>query len=101
MEWLPQWRDGTVASEHNWTRFGGTVRDAVLAVIGDHYGIYGQILDETTDLVVDLGSDGIDKLEVLMMMEELFGVRFDRMVGPSVRTIGDVLTLVENAFQSQ
>jgi acyl carrier protein len=90
-----------MTSEHDWTRFGGTVRDAVLTVIGDHYGVYGQVLNETTDLVTDLGSDGIDKLEVLMMMEELFDVRFDRAAGPTVRTVGDVMTLVEDALRSQ
>ncbi len=87
-------------SSYDWRRFG-TVRDAVVTIIGDHYGLYGRILPLDTDLMADLDSDEIDRLEVLMTMEEVFDVRFDQAAQAGVRTVGDVLALVEATLADQ
>jgi acyl carrier protein len=86
-----------MSSGYDWRRFG-TVRDAVVTIIGDHYGLYGRILPLDTDLMADLDSDEIDRLEVLMTMEEVFDVRFSRAAQAGVRTVGDVLSLVESTL---
>ena len=80
----------------DWTRFGASVPAVVMTVIGDQFRLYGRVLPPSTDLVTDLGSvDDLEVLEVLMTMEELFDLRFDPGVSRSVRTVGDVVSIVE------
>lgn len=73
------------------------MREAVVTAIGDHYGFYGRILPMDTELRA-LGSDALDKLEVLMTMEELFGVYFDATDRSGVTTVGDIVDLVERSL---
>lgn len=73
-----------------------------MTVIGDQFRLYGRVLPLTTDLYADLGSqDDMEKMEVLMTMEELFSLRFDPNVSKSVRTVGDVVSLVEEGLALQ
>jgi acyl carrier protein len=86
----------------DWTRLGASVEAVVMTVIGDQFRLYGRVLPLDTDLVTDLGSeDDIEKMEVLMTMEELFSLRFDLNASKSVRTVGDVVTLVEERLALQ
>jgi acyl carrier protein len=86
----------------DWTKLGASVPAVVMTVIGDQFRLYGRVLPLSTDLVADLGSeDDIEKLEVLMTMEELFGLRFGPNVATSVRTVGDVVSLVEEGLALQ
>jgi acyl carrier protein len=93
----PDLRSHTLAG-YDWRRLG-TVREAVVTVIGDHLGVHGRGLSLETDLV-DLGSEEVDVYEILMTMEELFDIRFDRSVFERVRTVGEVVHLVEEATPS-
>jgi acyl carrier protein len=83
---------------YDWRRLG-TVREAVVTVIGDHLGVHGRGLSLETDLA-DLGADEVDVYEVLMTMEELFGVRFHRAVFGTVKSVGQVVDLVEETLPS-
>ncbi|HTP17299.1 MAG TPA: phosphopantetheine-binding protein [Streptosporangiaceae bacterium] len=85
----------------DWTKLGTSVSAVVLTVIGDQFRLYGRVLPPGTDLVADLGLDDVDKLEVLMTMEELFSLRFDPGVSMSVRTVGDVVALVQEELALQ
>jgi acyl carrier protein len=89
-------------SEPAWRKlntFEGTVREAALTVIGDHYGVYGRLLRLDTDLYSDLNSDSITCAELLMTLEELFDVRFDPCAADQVRTVADVIDLVDQALK--
>jgi acyl carrier protein len=85
----------------DWTKLGTSVSEVVMTVVGDHYGLYGRILAPGTDLVSDLGSDDIDIAEVLMTMEELFSLRFDPPESASVRTVGNIVSIVEKGLALQ
>ena len=85
----------------DWTKLGASISDVVMTVVGDHYGLYGRILPADTDLVDDLGSDYVDLAEVVMTMEELFGVRFDPVDSAAVRTLADVVSLVTHELTLQ
>ena len=86
----------------DWTKLGASVSAVVMTVIGDQFRLYGRVLPLSTDLLADLGSeDDIEKLEVLMTMEELFSLRFEPNVIKSVRTVGDVVSLVEEGLALQ
>jgi acyl carrier protein len=84
----------------DWHKLGASVSAVVKTVIGDQFRLYGRVLPEETDLIADLGSvDDIEVLEVLMTMEELFDLRFDTAVTNSIRTVGDVVALVEHELE--
>lgn len=86
----------------DWRSLGISVPAIVMTVIGDQFRLYGRVLPLTTDLVADLGSeDDIELLEVVMTMEELFQIRFPSDVGSGIRTVGDVVMLVERALELQ
>jgi acyl carrier protein len=85
----------------DWTRFGASVPAVVMTVIGDQFRLYGRVLPRDTNLVTDLGMvDDIEVLEVLMTMEELFNLRFEVTASRSIRTVGDVVDLVESQLDS-
>lgn len=91
--------DGGVSKPPAFWKQLGTVREAVQTIVGDHYGLYGRVLRDNLALEEDLGSDRLDKLEILMTMEELFGVYFEESVPESVVTIGDLVAAVEDALR--
>ena len=77
----------------------GVPADAVLKVIGDHYGVPARSLSRDTHLARDLGADEIDTREVLMTLEELFKVYFDPNPGAiRVETVADAIDLVLKAL---
>lgn len=83
---------------HPWRQLG-TPADAVLKVIGDHYGVPARSLSRDTHLARDLGADEIDTREVLMTLEELFEVYFDPDPDAvRVETVGDAIDLVLEAL---
>lgn len=95
-------KDDAVTTGIDWRKLGLSVSAVVMTVIGDQFRLYGRVLPPTTDLVADLGSeDDIELLEVLMTMEELFQIRFAPRVGTSIRTVADIVTLVETQLGLQ
>ncbi len=89
----------TASRLHPWRQLG-VPADAVLKVIGDHYGVPARSLSRDTHLARDLGADAIDAGEVLMTLEELFEVYFDPGLGASrVETVGDAIDLVEKTLR--
>jgi acyl carrier protein len=89
----------TPARQHAWRQLG-VPADAVLTVIGDHYGVPARSLSRDTHLARDLGTDAIDTQEVLMTLEELFEVYFDPDLGVDrVETVGDAIDLVQEALR--
>lgn len=75
----------------HWKRLG-TVEDAVVAVVGDHYGRYGHALEPTLDLRRDLLGDDLDILEIVMTLEELFAVPLQPLA-PLPTTVADLVAL--------
>lgn len=59
----------------------------------------GKDISEITDekeLVKDLGADSLDAVELIMAIEEDFGVTISDEDGSNVRTVGDIVKLIEN-----
>ena len=54
-------------------------------------------IKETSNLQTDLGIDSLDVVEIVSRMEEEFGIQFESEDLPVVRTVSDVVQLVEKA----
>lgn len=48
--------------------------ERLVAIVGDHFGLYGYVLAPSQSLRQDLGADEIDVQELLITVEETFGV---------------------------
>lgn len=83
-------------SDERWKELG-TLEDAVVAVVGDHYGRYGRSLELSTDLKRDLHGDDFDFLEVLMTLEELLNCSFRPSPEPQPTRLGDLVGLCRSA----
>ena len=53
-------------------------------------------IDESTNIIEDLGADSLDVVELLMTIEEEYGVVVPDEVVTTFATVGDVARYVEN-----
>jgi len=74
-----------------------SVEQDVLRIIGDHLGIPGSTLSMNTHLRDDLGADSLDKMELIMTLEESFGIHIRDEDIASAERICDVVTAINRA----
>lgn len=51
---------------------------------------------EEKELVKDLGADSLDNVEMLMNLEEEFGITIPEEDTVAIKTVGDVIKLIES-----
>ena len=59
----------------------------------------GKSVDQITDdkeVVADLGADSLDVVEMLMTLEEEFGITIPEDDAVNIKTVGDIIKLLEN-----
>lgn len=67
------------------------VLEGVKEVVGEQMGIAADRIRAEDLLENDLGCDSLDQVEIMMEVEEHFGISVPDDVGDRVRTIGDVV----------
>jgi len=70
------------------------IQDKVLDVIAEQLGIRG-IVPPEDNLRDDLGADSLDIVEMVMGLEEKFNIEIPDEDGDKVKTVSDVVDLVE------
>ena len=65
-------------------------------IIADQFGIDMDELNEDTDIVADLGADSLDVVEMMMALEEEFGITIEDEKIAELKTISDVVDCVES-----
>ena len=53
-------------------------------------------IDKSADIMEDLGADSLDIVEILMTVEEQFGIAIPEEEFPNLRTVGDLCDYIEN-----
>lgn len=80
------------------------VRERLLNKVTEH------ILDMSRDkpeigedsVLFDLGIDSMGMINMLLMLEQAFGLDFDRMIGSTPpKTVGDLLDVAEKAMPAE
>lgn len=71
-----------------------TVFTRLAPIIAEHLGIENRTI-EPTDKFDDLGADSLDGIELVMAVEEEFGVSLNDDELDGLLTVGDVVALVE------
>ena len=69
--------------------------DKVKQLIADQLGKDVSEIADDKDLVKDLGADSLDAVELIMAIEEEFGVTISDEDGSNVKTVKDVVNLIE------
>ena len=72
------------------------VKERVIEVLSDKLGINKLEIKETQDIMNDLGTDSLDMVEIIMGIEEEFGLVIGDNEITQIKTVGDLIKKVEN-----
>ena len=70
--------------------------EAIKEILAKQLRVDVDEIDETTNIVSDLGADSLDVVEMLMTIEEEYGIVVPDDVVVTFVTVGDVARYVEN-----
>lgn len=73
----------------------GAIDRAVLQVVGDYMGIPWVSVPRDGDIVDDLGADSLDLVELLINLEEVFGIQVPEEQLTEIKIVDDLIRLVE------
>jgi acyl carrier protein len=69
-----------------------TLASRVQSIVGTHLGVEIQAIVPEANLLDDLGADSLDVVELVMALEEEFGIEVPDEDVENIRTIGDIVT---------
>lgn len=74
------------------------IRDITIRITREQLGLYDEKEHKITDqssFVHDLGADSLDTVELIMAIEDEFGIEIQDEDAEKVTTIGDAVKLIE------
>lgn len=72
-----------------------TTPERVKALIVEHWGATPENVTETATLVGDLQADSLDIVELIMALEEEFGIEITDDEGEQLAIVGDIVKLID------
>ena len=72
------------------------ILEKVIKILSDQLGIDEARIAKDTDIMETLGADSLDIVEMIMTIEEEFGVTISDEVVSGFKTVGDVVTYLED-----
>jgi acyl carrier protein len=73
----------------------GETFTAVQEIVAGNLGIDAAGVTMESRLAEDLGADSLDAVELIMALEERFGIEFDNDDAEAIKTVGDVVQAIE------
>lgn len=70
--------------------------EKIVNIIVDQLGCDADSITEDSVILDDLGADSLDVVEMLMAIEENFGVAVPDEEIPNLKTVKDIVSYVEN-----
>ena len=77
------------------------VTERVNSIIGDHLGVEKKSLVPEANLLDDLGADSLDVVELVMALEEEFGIEVPDEDVETIRTIFDITQYIHVRVESR
>ena len=71
------------------------VRQKVRSIIAEQLGVKIEEVTDTASLVDDLGADSLDTVELVMALEEEFGIEIPDEDAEKMVTVGDAIKYIE------
>lgn len=73
-----------------------TTFEKVRDIIANQLSVKPEQVTETSNIAEDLGADSLDLVEILMSLEDEFGVSIPDEAIPQIKTIKDVVEFIES-----
>ena len=70
--------------------------DKVKEIIADQLSVKVEDIKEDTNIAEELGADSLDLVEILMSLEDEFGVSIPDEAIPEIKTIKDIVEFIES-----
>jgi len=77
------------------------VTEKVKSIIAEQLGVKKEEVKETSSFVDDLGADSLDTVELVMALEEEFGIEISDDDAEKMRTVGDAIKYIEDKAKAQ
>ena len=71
--------------------------EKVTEILAKQLGTDKAKITKETNILIDLGADSLDLVEVLMSLEDEFGVSIPDEAIPGIKTVGDLVAFIDNA----
>ena len=72
-----------------------SVSDRVRAIIAEQLGVKLEEVTDTASFIEDLGADSLDTVELVMALEEEFGIEIPDEDAEKMVTVGDAIRYIE------
>ena len=69
--------------------------ERIFAIVGEQLGVEKETLVPEANLLDDLGADSLDVVELVMAIEEEFGIEVPDADAENIRTLGDITSYIE------
>ena len=69
-------------------------------IFANQFGVDPETITESTDIISDLGADSLDVVEMLMSLEDEYGITIEDEKVAEMKTVGDVVRCVEGLIES-
>ncbi len=70
--------------------------DKVKEIIAEQFSVDVEKISETTNIAEELGADSLDLVEILMSLEDEFGVSIPDDAIPNIKTVKDVVEFIDS-----
>lgn len=77
------------------------IQDKVIDIVCKHLGVDKAKVSAETSFVNDLGADSLDTVELVMDMEEAFGLSIPDEDAEKIQTVGNAVKYIEEAIKSK
>jgi acyl carrier protein len=74
-----------------------TIQQRVNDILAEQLGVEVNVLMPEANLVDDLGADSLDVVELVMALEEEFGVEIPDDAAETILTVGDAVKYIDKA----
>ena len=71
--------------------------DKVKEIIAKQLSVKVDAIQDTTNIAEELGADSLDLVEILMSLEDEFGISIPDEMIPQIKTIKDIVNFIESA----
>lgn len=71
------------------------------AIIAESLGVSIEEVTENASFITDLGADSLDTVELIMALEEQFGIEIPDEDAEKIQTVGQVIEYIKNKVEQK
>lgn len=74
-----------------------SVKERVIDIVSEQLGVNKDQITESTHFVNDIGADSLDTVELVMELEEEFGISIPDDAAEKIQTVGEAINYIEQS----